>query len=179
VDDQAAIGRLNPSLPVGIDGSGLHIQDTQGFFAQLQHAWWKVHSSDRIQSGELETAGGLPDALIEGIEWPSGSNRSVVVVALRDHNVVPNFLSVFLKTSQSSDISQSVSVLHGSRFVSYRIGNDVYRVGSLSLWIQLNMLFSDYQWLMAISTLFFCFLMAIILRSILRRKARVRLQGHA
>ena len=178
VDDQAAIGHLNPSLPVGVDGSGLHIQDTQGFFAQLQHAWWKVRSSDRVQSGELETAGGLPDALIEGIEWPSGSNRSVVVVALRDNTVVPNFLSVFQKTSQSSDISQSVSVLHGSRFVSYRIGNDVYRVGSLSLWIQLNMLFSDYQWLMVISTLFFCFLMAVIIRSILRRRARMRLQGN-
>jgi cellulose synthase (UDP-forming) len=178
VDDQAAITRLNPSLPVGVDGSGLHIQDTQGFFAQLQHAWWKVRSSDRIQSGQLETAGGLPDALIEGIEWPSGSNRSVVVVALRDKNVVPNFLSVFLKTSQSSDISQSVSVLHGSKFSSYRIGNDVYHVGSLSLWIQLNMLFEDYQWLMVISTLAFCFLMAVIIRSILRKKARARLQGN-
>jgi cellulose synthase (UDP-forming) len=93
--------------------------------------------------------------------------------------VVPNFLSVFLKTSQSSDVSQSVSVLHGSRFVSYRIGDDVYRVGSLSLWIQLNMLFSDYQWLMVVSTMVFCFLMATIIRAMLRRRARARLQGNA
>jgi cellulose synthase (UDP-forming) len=178
VDDQPAINRLNPSLPVMVDGSGLHIQDTQGFFAQLQHAWWKVRSSDRIQSGQLETAGGLPDVMIEGIEWPSGSNHSVVLVALRDRAVVPNFLSVFLKTSQSSDISQSVSVLHGSRFVSYRIGNDVYRVGSLSWWIWLNMLFSDYTWLMVVSTIGFCFLMAAIIRAMLRRRARLRLQGH-
>jgi cellulose synthase (UDP-forming) len=177
VDDQPALAKLNPLLPVMIDGSGLHIQDTQGFFARLQHAWWKVRSSDRIQSGQLETAGGLPDALIEGIEWPSGSSRSVVIVALRDKAVVPNFLSVFLKTSQSSDISQSVSVLHGKRFSSYRIGNDVYWVGSLSLWIRLNMLFSEFQWLMVISTIIFCFLMAAILRALLRRRARARLQG--
>jgi cellulose synthase (UDP-forming) len=177
VDDQPAINRLNPSLPVMVDGSGLHIQDTQGFFAPLQHAWWKVRSSDRVQSGQLETAGGLPDALIEGMEWPSGSSRSVVVVALRDRTVVSNFLSVFLKSSQSSDVSQSVSVLHGERFVSYRIGNDVYRVGSLSWWIWLNMLFADYQWLMVVSTIVFCFLMAAILRAMLRRKARARLQG--
>jgi cellulose synthase (UDP-forming) len=178
VEDQSAISRLNPSLPVGIDGSGLHIQDTRGFFAPLQHAWWKVRSSDRIQSGQLETAGGLPDALIEGIEWPSRSNRSVVVVVLRDKGVIPNFLSVFLKTSQSSDVSQSVSVLHGSRFTSYRIGNDVYHVGSLSWWIYLNILFEDYQWLMVIVILGFCFLMAVILRAILRQKARSRLQGN-
>ena len=178
VDDQPAINRLNPSLPVMVDGSGLHIQDTQGFFAQLQHAWWKVRSSDRIQSGQLETAGGLPDALIEGIEWPRDSNRSVVLVALRDRTIVPNFLSVFLKTSQSSDISQSVSVLKGARFVSYRIGNDAYWVGSRSLWVQLNMLFSDYQWLMVVSTMAFCFLMAVIIRAMLRRRARARLQGN-
>jgi cellulose synthase (UDP-forming) len=163
VDDQPAIGHLNPSLPVGIDGSGLHIQDTQGFFAQLQHAWWKVRSSDRVQSGQLETAGGLPDALIEGIEWPSGSSHSVVVIALRDKDVAPNFLSV----------------LHGSRFTSYRIGNDVYHVGSLSSWIKLNMLFERYQWLMVIAVLGFCVLIAIILRSILRKKARSRLQGNS
>jgi cellulose synthase (UDP-forming) len=178
VDDQPALSRLNPSLPVMIDGSGLHIQDTQGFFAQLQHAWWKVRSSDRVQSGQLETAGGLPDALIEGIEWPSNSNQSVVVIALRDRSVVANLISVFLKTSQSSDISQSVSVLHGSRFTSYRIGKDFYHVGLLSRWVQLRILLSDYPWLIVVSTIVFCFLMASILRAMLRRRARARLQGN-
>jgi cellulose synthase (UDP-forming) len=178
VDDQPAINRLNPSLPVMVDGSGLHIQDTQGFFDQLQHAWWKVRSSDRVQSGQLEIAGGLPDALIEGIEWPSRSNHSVVVITLRDRSVVANLLSVFLTTSQSSDISQSVSVLHGSRFVSYRIGKDFYHVGFLSRWVQLNMLFSDYPWLMVVSTIVFCFLLAVILRTMLRRRARARLHGN-
>jgi cellulose synthase (UDP-forming) len=178
VDDSPAISLLNPSLPVMVDGSGLHIQDTQGFFASLQHAWWKVRSSDRIQSGQLETAGGLPDALIEGIEWPSGSKRSVVLVALRDHAVVPNFLSVFLKTAQSSDISQSVSVLHGKRFVSYRIGNDVYHVGSLGYWTQLNIYFQQFQWMMVLGTVIVCFLLATIVRSTLRRRARLRLQGN-
>jgi cellulose synthase (UDP-forming) len=178
VDDSPAISLLNPSLPVMVDGSGLHIQDTQGFFASLQHAWWKVRSSDRIQSGQLETAGGLPDVLIEGIEWPRDSKRSVVVVALRDHSVVPNFLSVFLKTAQSSDISQSVSVLHGKRFVSYRIGNDVYHIGSLGYWTLMNIYFQQFQWLMVLGMVIVCFLLATIVRATLRRRARLRLQGN-
>ncbi len=177
VDDQPAIARLNPDLPVTIDATGLRIQDTQGFFAPLQHAWWKVRSSDHIQSGQLETAGSLPDALVEGIEWPRGSSRSVVVIALRDHSVVPNFLTVFLKTSQSSDISQSVSVLHGTKFTSYRIGDDVYHVGSLSLWVRLNLLFSEFPWIVVITSTLICFLMASVLRAMLRRHARKRLQG--
>ncbi len=179
VDDQPALGRLAQALPVVVDGSGLHIQDTQGFFASLQHAWWRVRSSDHIQSGQLETAGGLPDALIEGIEWPSGAKRSVVVIAVRDHATIPAFLTAFLKGAQSSDVSQSVSVLHGGRFVSYRIGNDVYRVGSLSLWLHFNLLFSQFPWLVVVGVLVFCFFMASILRSMLRRNARARLQGTA
>ncbi|MBS1798908.1 MAG: UDP-forming cellulose synthase catalytic subunit [Acidobacteria bacterium] len=178
VDDSPALTKLNPSLPVVVDGSGLHIQDTQGFFASMQHAWWKVRSSDHIQSGQLETAGGLPDVLIEGMEWPARSGRSVVLVALRDHAVVPNFLSVFLKTAQSSDISQSVSVLHGRRFSSYRIGNDVYYVGSLSLWTRINLFFSQFQWSMVLGTFIICFLLATIVRASLRHRARVRLQGN-
>ena len=178
VEDQAALSRLNQNLPVVIDGSGLHIQDTQGFFAQIQHAWWKVRSSDHVQSGQLETAGGLPDALMEGIEWPSGSGKSVVVMVVRDHATIPNFLTTFLKTSQSSDVSQSVSVLHGTRFVSYRIGNDVYNVGSLSTWTYLNILFSRFPWLMVVTALVICFLIATLLRAVLRRKARARLQGN-
>ena len=178
VEDQPALNRLNPSLPVRVDGGGLHIQDTQGFFDSMQHAWWKVRSSDHVQSGQLETAGGLPDVLIEGAEWPSGSSKSVVLIALRDHSVVPNFLTVFLKNSQSSDVQYTVSVLHGTRFVSYRIGNDVYHVGSLSLWIRLNLLFSEYPGLVVLSVIVLCILMAALIRATLRRRARSRLQGN-
>ena len=178
VEDQPALTRLRDALPVKIDdGEKLRIQDTQGFLAPLQHAWWKVRSSERVQSVQLETAGGLPDALIEGLEWPAGSSRSVVVIALRDHRVVPEFLNVFLNTSQSSDISQSVSVLHGSRFTSYRIGSDVYRVGWLPPWTHVNMLFSQFPWLAVLSTIILCSLMAVLIRAMLRRHARSRLQG--
>jgi len=92
--------------------------------------------------------------------------------------MVPNFLSVFLKTSQSSDISQSVSVLHGKRFVSYRIGNDAYKIGSLSYWTQLSIWFSQFQWMMVLGTIIVCFLMATVVRASLRRRARLRLQGN-
>jgi cellulose synthase (UDP-forming) len=179
VDDQPALTRLQKSLPVQIDpNTGLRVQDTRGFFAPLQQAWWQVRSSDRVQTNQLETAGGLPDALIEGIEWPSGSSRSVVLIALRDHSVVPKFLNVFLKTAQSSHISQSVSVLHGDDFTSYRIGNDVYHVGSLSWWIQLKMLAKEFPWLVVLGVIIICVLIAAITRANLRRRARTRLQGN-
>lgn len=177
-EDQPALTTLNKSLPVQIQSSGLHVEDTQGFFHPLQHAWWKVHSSDHVQTGQLETAGGLPDALIEGMEWPKGSNRSVVVIALRHKTVVPTFLDTFLRVATTSDIAQSVSVLHGTQFASYRLGNDVYRVGYLSPWFRIKMLFSEFPALVVVMVLATCFLLGALIRAALRRMARVRLQGN-
>ena len=177
VDDQPALKTLDGALPVGVDETGLHIRDTAGFFEREGGAWWRVRSSDHVQSGQLETAGGLPDALIEGIEWPQGSNRSVVVMVLRDAAVTPSFLSAFLKNSQSSDISQSVSVLHGTQFSSYRIGSDAYRVGDISRLARAVMFFQEFPWLIVVVAVLFCFLMAALIRANLRRSARARLQG--
>jgi cellulose synthase (UDP-forming) len=186
VDDQPVIkDQLNASLPVRLEGSaGLKIQDTQGFFAPLQRAWWKVKSSDHINTGTLETEGGMPDAMIEGMEWPSNSGKSVVLIALRNQDVVPSFVNAFLKTSQSGDIQWSVSVLHSDnirhddKFVSYRIGSDVYHVGNLSPLIQLKLILSEYPWLVPFGVIIFCILMAALIRAMLRRKARARLQAN-
>jgi len=177
VQDQPALTTLDASLPVGVEESGLHIRDTQGFFRRAEDAWWRVRGRDRMQPGQLWTAGGLPDALIEGIEWPRGSKRSVVVIVLRDQAAIPSFLSAFLKTSQSPAIAQSVSVLDGAQFSSYRIGSDVYRVGEISPLLRLTVLFQEFPWLMVIIAVILCFLMAALIRTMLRRHARARLQG--
>ena len=176
-EDQSALRTLDAALPVGVDETGLHIRDAEGFFHHTKNAWWRVRSSDHVQSGELETVGGLPDALIEGAEWPRGSGRSVVVVALRDAEASANFLSAFLENSQSSDISQSVSVLHGARFASYRIGSDVYRVGNIPLLARVTIVLTEFPWLIVLVVAIFCFAMAARIWAMVRRRARARLQG--
>lgn len=175
--DQPAISVLNPALPVSIDGSGLHIQDTQGFFPQLQHAWWKVRSFDRVQLSQLQTAAGSPTALIEAAEWPRRSSRSAIVILLHNQDSIPGFLSAFLSPAQSG-ITQSVSVFDGKHFTSYRIGDNLYRVGSIPWRRYPNLILQQYPPLMVFLTLTSCVLMAIVLRSTLRRKARFRLQGN-
>jgi cellulose synthase (UDP-forming) len=122
-------------------------------------------------------SGGLPDALIEGMEWPAGSHRSVVVLVLRDPASIPNLLAAFLKSSQSADISQSVSVLHGAQFSSYRIGGDLYRVGETSPLAPVARTLQELPWLVAVVTVLMCFLMAVLVQAWLRRRARTRLQG--
>ena len=177
VADQPALARLQASLPVQIDGNGLRIQATESIFSPLEHAWWKVQDSDGAAPGGLGLAGGLPDALIEGLEWPRGSKRSVVLIILREHADAPAFLRAFLSASQSSAIAQSVSMLANEHFTSYRIGQGVYHLGRLSLATRLNLLLSEFPWILVVATVIVCFVLAALLRAMLRRRARARLRA--
>lgn len=119
----------------------------------------------------------MPDALVEEVRWPSRSTRSAVVLVLRDEDSIPNFLATFVKASQSTDIAQSVSVLHNSRFSSYRVGNDFYTVGETSPFTSLTQNLQEFPWMIAVVTFMCCFLMAVLIQARLRRHARLRLQG--
>jgi cellulose synthase (UDP-forming) len=172
VSDQPALKTLSASLPVGVEEGGLRVHNSEGLLDRA--TWWRGRGPEQ---GQLDTAGGLPDALIEGMEWPGGSGRSVVVIVLRDQATIPDFVAAFLKTAQTAEIGQSVSVLHGAQFSSYRIGNSAYRVGETSWLMRAMSFFEAFPWLIAMVTVIFCFLMAVLLQAELRRRARMRLQG--
>ena len=173
--DQPALKMLNAVLPVGVSEGGLQIHDARGFFDRA--TWWRSAGADHVDAGELGTQGGLPDAVMEEIQWPARSGRSVVVVVVRDEAAIPGFVSAFLEGSQGQGIAKSLSVLHGAEFSSYRVGSDAYRVGDISPMMGVTILFQEYPWLIAIVALAFCFLIAVMMRAKLRRRARERLQG--
>ena len=176
-DDQPAFDKLGNHLPVSMRSGQIQVQDTQGFFVRLLHnAWWKLQSSQHTESGAL-TAGGTPDALIEGIASPYDLNgsRSIVAIHLKDASTFEAFLSTFLSVQQSSEISGSVAVLHGTEFESFRVGSEVYHVGVLPWWTQLRLWAAQYPWLIAAVVVLLAFLLAIWTRQWLRARARARL----
>ena len=176
-DDQPAFDKLGTHLPVSLGSGQIQVQDTQGFFVRLLHnAWWKLRSNQHAESGAM-TAGGTPDAVIEGIESPYdiGGSRSIVAIHLKDGTTFDPFISTFLDVQQSSDISGSVSVLHGTQFQSFRVGAEVYYVGALPWWTQLRLWAAEYPWLIAVVVVVLAFLLAIWTRQWLRARARARL----
>jgi cellulose synthase (UDP-forming) len=116
--------------------------------------------------------------VIEGIKSPYGfaSTRSIVAIHLKDANTYEAFMATFITVQQASDISGSVSVLHGTQFQSFRIGSEVYHVGTLPWWTRLTLWFMEVPWLVAIVVVVLTFLLAIWTRQWLRRKARARLR---
>jgi cellulose synthase (UDP-forming) len=173
-EDQPALKEIGGALPVQVDGGTLKLIGTDGLLER--GGWWRKRDSDSLQSGKLKTDGAAPDGLIEEVQWPSRSGRTVVAIILRDSAAVPSFLAAFLAGSQSSEISQSVSILHGSEFSSYRVGDNLYRVGQIGIFTRISNAFQDAPWLIALLTVMFCFLMAALIQAMLRRHARLRLQ---
>jgi cellulose synthase (UDP-forming) len=176
-DDQPAFDKLASRLPVAVRSGQVQVRDTQGFFAPLHHAWWKLSSDEHTESGDL-TAAGAPDSVIEGIESPydPGGSRSIVAIHFKDAAAFEPFMATFMKVQQSSDISGSVSVLHGMQFQSFRIGSEVYHVGVLPWWTRLTLWFMEVPWLVAVVVILLAFLLAIWTRQWLRHKARSRLK---
>jgi cellulose synthase (UDP-forming) len=176
-DDQPAFDKLASHLPVTLQSGKIQVRDTQGFFAPLHHAWWKVQSEEHQESGDL-IATGSPDAVIEGIESPyaPGWSKSIVVIRLKDSATFDPFMQTFLYVQQASDIQGSVSMLLGTRFQSFRVGSAVYHVGVLPLWTRLTLWFMEVPWLAAVVVLILAFLLAIWTRQWLRQRARARLK---
>ncbi len=177
-DDQPAFEKLSNHLLVSMRSGQVQVHDTQGFFVPLlHHAWWKLESNEHTESGDL-TAAGEPDVVIEGIKSPFdvGGDRSIVAIHLKDASVFMPFMDTFLQVQQSSDISGSVSVLHGKRFQSFRIGSEVYHVGVLPWWTLVSLWIAEYPYLVAIVVFLLAFLLALWTRQWLRSKARARLK---
>jgi cellulose synthase (UDP-forming) len=115
--------------------------------------------------------------MIEGIKSPFdlAGNRSIVIIHLKDANSFEPFMASFLEVQQSSQISGSVAVLHGSQFQSFRIGSEVYHVGVLPWWPWLTLLFTEYPLLIVLIVFVLVLLLAVWIRQWLRIKARTRL----
>jgi cellulose synthase (UDP-forming) len=176
-DDQPGFDKLATHLPVTLQGGKIQVHDTQGFFAPLHHAWWKVQSEEHAESGDL-VASGSPDAVIEGIESPYdiAGSKSIVAIRLKDATTFEPFMQTFLYVQQASDIQGSVSMLLGTRFQSFRVGSAIYHVGVLPLWTRLTLWFMEVPWLAAVVVLILAFLLAIWTRQWLRQRARARLK---
>ncbi|WP_446742161.1 UDP-forming cellulose synthase catalytic subunit [Silvibacterium acidisoli] len=175
--DNSGISKAADNMPVQIlsDG-GLKAQDTEGFFAPFRRAWWKIRTRDQQVSGDF-SVNVSPDAILEGLESPYSSNRSLVIVRLKDAGSYEPFTVAFLKAAQSSDISGTVSVLHGTEFQSFRLGNNVYHVGRLPLWMAVNLWFTRAPWMIAIGVLAIAAVFAVWIRAWLRKRARQRLRA--
>jgi cellulose synthase (UDP-forming) len=172
--DNPAMEKIRGQLPVALDADGLHLRGTSGLLATVQKAWWRLDGGQPEGTGDI-TSSGAPDALIEGVESPFARGRSVVLIEVKDSATYDALLGGFLKAAQSSDVSGSVAVLHGAAFQSFRLGGGGYHVGYMPWWKAWQLWFVQLPWMAPVVVLGLALMLAVMLRSWLRERARVRL----
>jgi cellulose synthase (UDP-forming) len=138
------------------------LRDTGGFFAATENAWWQVAQlrpdwwwklgRGSETQGLIASLSNNPDAVIQGIESPWSSDRSVILIALGNEGAATNLARAFLKVAGTSNIGESVSVLHGSEFTSYRLGESFYHVGYLPWWLMVRYRLKEFPWLIVVLT---------------------------
>jgi cellulose synthase (UDP-forming) len=186
-DDQPAFERLRQQLPVEVDEHGFAIHDTGGFFSSVQHAWWQVAEmrpnwywklrQSKERDGLLESLGQFPDALIQGSESPWSSSRSIVSITLKNDAAAAPFMAAFATFSASGDISESVSVLHGSEFTSYRLGDRFYHVGYLPWWAHIRYWLRAFPWMIVVLTFVLGLFVVPWTRARLDQRAKARMEA--
>ncbi len=186
-DDQAALESLNPKLPVAVNGNDFLVSDTGSVFASAEHVWWQVAEmrpkwwgdlgASKDRAALIASLAEPPEALIEEIESPWAPDRSLISITLRANDTADAFTSAFIQASASGDISQTVSVLHGSQFSSYRIGDQVYYVGHLQWWAMIRYRLREFPWLIVVLTFVLGLFVVPWVRARLDQRARARLEA--
>jgi cellulose synthase (UDP-forming) len=150
VADQPAINSLSAALPVTLGADGVHtkpVQSSNPFEALLQSyvsPWWSRWVGSADSEEQPSNKDGIPDALVEEIQSPASPDRSIVLIALRQESAADSFASVLLDRSQSRDMTGSASLLVNSRFQSYSVPGQTYRVGTISWYATMRIWLTQY-----------------------------------
>jgi cellulose synthase (UDP-forming) len=171
---QPAFTALRDSLPVTLDPDGVHVKPAGTYLSQAQQLWYRL-TKQTPTDAQLPRNASLSDAVIEGIQSPYAKDRSLVMVALRDDTVEPFFSELFLDRSQSSDISQQVSVLRGGRFLSYDVQVPEYHVGNISWYTAMRIWLTRYSWGLLLAVTLCTLILATWIRNYLQSLAEARL----
>jgi cellulose synthase (UDP-forming) len=175
IANQPAFTALQGIVPVSFDADGIHVKPLASRLSQFQIAWRKLFNRD---AGDTlpQSEDGIPGAVIEGIESPYGSGRSLVMVALRDDGAEDEFAEAFFSRSQSSDIEHSVSLLLGNKFVSYQGDTAEYHIGDVSYYTIMRIWLTEHFLLLLVAVSLCSLVLASGIYDYLRRRAALRLQ---
>jgi cellulose synthase (UDP-forming) len=184
MQDQPAPASLLRTIPVGFSTAALEVRPPQNALSRLTgklatavQNHWSLPGLLRPASSTASLPPALPDSLLESVEWPHGSSHSAVLMLARNDAAVPGLVSAFLQHAESADVAQNVAILHGGAFSSYSFAVPTYMLGRTTPLTTVTRVLGRLSWLIALLSLLFCFLIASLLRTLLRREARVRLQG--
>jgi len=166
VADQPAFRSLDALAPATLDASGVHVQQANGVLDYLLAAksaaspWWSKVTGDPFAERLPADLHATPDALVEQIQSPTSSDRSIVMIVLRQSSSADAFANVFLDPPDTGGMTGSISLLQNSRFDSYVLDKGTYQAGNLSWYALMRVEMKRYFLLLLLTVIALIFLAA-------------------
>lgn len=166
---------LAAALPVRFTDSGLRPRESEGLEKLLSrlHLNW-LPFANPASSEDLPKD---PEAILESAEWPVGASHSAVLILARDDSAIPSLEDQLLAPADHFAISGNLATFDHGGFHSFYLPSQTYMEGRTTPLMSVAHLLSEMSWLVAIVSILSCLLIASLLRTMLRRGARARLQG--
>jgi cellulose synthase (UDP-forming) len=149
------------------------------WWMDLQRSTWNLKGRSRQSIEDLLEADPGPQGLIVGLQSPVQNDRGAVVILGKDDDAMDLLATQLVDIDRSGAIYGSLSVLDDSRFESLYLSRDLYEIGTLPRYQQVNFWFLRRFYLLPLFILACCALPIVWLRPWLDQRVALRLKGGA
>jgi cellulose synthase (UDP-forming) len=174
----AMLDGFGERFPLRLWNGGVRIKDSS-WWMDLERSTWNLKGRSRQSIEDLLEADPGPEGLIVGLQSPLQNDRSAVVILGKDDDAMDLLATQLVDIDRSGAIYGSLSVLDDSRFESLYLSRDLYEIGTLPSYQQVNFWFLRRFYLLPLFILACCALPVIWLRPWLDQRVALRLKGGA
>lgn len=176
--DVAALNRFGDRFPLHFWNGTARIKDSS-WWMDIERSTWNLKGRSRQSIEDLLEADPGPQGLIVGLQSPAERNRGAVVILAKDDDAMDLLATQLADIDRSGAIYGSLSVLDDGRFESLYLSRDLYEIGSLPHYQQVNFWFLRRFYLLPVFILAFCALPVVWLLPWLDERVALRLKGGA
>jgi cellulose synthase (UDP-forming) len=176
--DTSMLGGFDNRFPLHIWNGTVRIKDSS-WWMDLQRSTWNLKGRSRQSIEDLLEADPGPQGLIVGLQSPVQNDRGAVVILGKDDEAMGLLATQLVDIDRSGAVYGSLSVLDDSRFESLYLSRDLYEIGTLPRYQQVNFWFLRRFYLLPLFILACCTLPIVWLRPWLDQRTVLRLKGGA
>ena len=168
----AELPEISAAMPLRFDGGQWGLS-RRARLAPFLDKWMNFGS---IRASTPDATNGIaPDGIVEGIESPFRSERSIVLVLARDKSLMAPFISSLVAQLPQDGIRENVSLWQGGNFDSYRLGAPEYSLGNVPKLQEWRTNLPRYPWVLALLLLLICTLLSAWMKIWIDHRIRIRL----
>lgn len=177
--EAAVLERFGKESPLRASGGALRLNDDDRWWMDIRRSSWNLKGRNRQSIEDLLEADPGPQGMIVGLESPFQRSRTATLILGRDDNAIELLATQLAGIERTGAIYGSLSVLYDNRFESLYLTRNLYQIGTLPGYQQVDFWFHRRVYLLPIFVIGCCVLPTVWLLPWIERRVTWRLKGGA